>query len=167
MWVEKNEERGGGVATSRSTPLLERLEQAISELINKRKSRKRDISIIAENKPCAHHKTNLHTIKVYNTRPVSLTTEVLLIEIVLFFDHWRICNHLFQSIQRFQAIEFVDRPVPKKLDMEFLFYGHEVLQVKYVTAKLHGQSLYAILHSSTNKTEGLIKRHKDSIPEDT
>ena len=30
------------------------------------------ISIIAENKPYAHHKTHLHTIKVYNTRPVSI-----------------------------------------------------------------------------------------------
>ena len=49
-----------------------------SELINKRKSRKRDISIIAENKPYAHHKTHLHIMKVYNTRPVSLTIKVLL-----------------------------------------------------------------------------------------
>ena len=32
----------------------------------------RVISIIAENKPHAHHKTHLHTMKVYNTRPVSL-----------------------------------------------------------------------------------------------
>ena len=30
------------------------------------------ISIIGENKPHAHHKTHLHTMKVYNTRPVSL-----------------------------------------------------------------------------------------------
>ena len=30
------------------------------------------ISIIAENKPHPHHKTHLHTMKVYNTRPVSL-----------------------------------------------------------------------------------------------
>ena len=52
--------------------------------------------------------------------PVHL--EVLLIKIVLFFDHRS--NHLFQSNQRFQAIEFVDRPVPEKLDMGFLFYGH-------------------------------------------
>ena len=27
------------------------------------------ISIIAENKSHAHHKTHLHTVKVYNTRP--------------------------------------------------------------------------------------------------
>ena len=31
----------------------------------------RFISIVAENKPCAHHKTHLRTMKVYNTRPVS------------------------------------------------------------------------------------------------
>ena len=60
--------------------------------------------------------------------PVNL--EVLLIKIIVFFDHWS--NHLFQSNQRFQAIEFVDRPVPEKLDKGFLFYGHEVLQVECV-----------------------------------
>ena len=32
----------------------------------------RVISIIAENKPHADHKTHLHTTKVYNTRSVSL-----------------------------------------------------------------------------------------------
>ena len=60
--------------------------------------------------------------------PVNL--EVLLIKIIVFFDHWS--NHLFQNNQRFQAIEFVDRPVPEKLDKGFLFYGHEVLQVECV-----------------------------------
>ena len=74
-------------------------------------------------------------MKVYNTRPVSLTIEVLLINFVLFIDHWS--NHLFQSNQRFQAIEFVDWRVPEKLDIfrSFLFYGHEVLQVECVTVK--------------------------------
>ena len=80
----------------------------------------RDISIIAKNKPYAHHKTHLHTVKVYNTRPVNFTIEVVLIKIFFFFDHWS--NHLFQ---RFQAIEFVNRPVPEKLEMGFLLYGHE------------------------------------------
>ena len=46
-------------------------------------------------------------MKVYNTRPVSLTVEVY------FLDHRSI--HLFQSNQRFQAIEFADRRVPEKL----------------------------------------------------
>ena len=59
----------------------------------------RFISIIAENRQHAHHKTHLDTMKVYNTRPVSLTIEVMLIKIY-FFDHWGI--HLFQSNQRFQ-----------------------------------------------------------------
>ena len=74
-------------------------------------------------------------MKVYNTRPVSLTIELLHIKIVLFFDHWS--NHLFQSNQRFQAKEFVDRPVPEKLDIfrSVLFYGHEVLQVESMTVK--------------------------------
>ena len=61
----------------------------------------------------AHHKTHLHTMKVYNSRPVSLTIEVLLIKIPLFLT----IIHLFQSNQRFQAIKFVDRLVPEKLDI--------------------------------------------------
>ena len=66
-------------------------------------------------------------IEVYNTRPLSLTIEVLLIKFFLFIDHWS--NHLLQSGQRFQAIEFMDWRVPEKLDIfrSFLFYGHEVL----------------------------------------
>ena len=59
--------------------------------------------------------------------PVNL--EVLLIKIIrFFFDHWS--DQLFQNNQHFQAIEFLDQPVPEKLDMGFLFYGHEVLQVE-------------------------------------
>ena len=60
------------------------------------------ISIIAENKPHAHHETYFHLIKVYNSWTVSLTIEVLLTKIFRFFDHWSI--HLFQSNQLFQAI---------------------------------------------------------------
>ena len=70
-------------------------------------------SFIAEKKRPADHKTPLHTMNVYNSRPVSLTIEVLLIKIPLFL----ITIHLFQSNQRFQAIEFVDRPVPEKFDI--------------------------------------------------
>ena len=80
-------------------------------------------SDIAENKPHAHHKTNLQTMKVSNTRPVGLTIKVLHIKIVLFFNHWS--NHLFQSNQHFQVIEFMDQPVPEKFDIfrSFLFYA--------------------------------------------
>ena len=60
----------------------------VSELVNKRTSTKRDFSIIAESKPYAHHRTYLHAMKVYNTRPVSFTIEVLFIKIVFFFNHW-------------------------------------------------------------------------------
>ena len=68
--------------------------------------------------------------------PVNL--EVLLIKIILFFffDHWS--DQLFQNNQHFQAIEFLDQPVPEKLGMGFLFYGHEVLQVE--CADSHVQS---------------------------
>ena len=50
-----------------------------------------------------------------------------------FFDHWS--NYLSQSNQCFQATEFVDRPILEKLDMGFLFYGHEVLQVECMIVK--------------------------------
>ena len=63
------------------------------------------ISIIAENKPHAHHKSNLHTMKVYNTRPSQFC----------FFSRPLRSVYLFQSNQRFQAIEFVDRHVSEKL----------------------------------------------------
>ena len=50
----------------------------------------------------------------FNESLKHLTIAVLLIRIVLFFpDHYRV--HLFKSNQRFQAIEFVDRPVVEKL----------------------------------------------------
>ena len=94
------------------------------------------MALVTENKPYAHLKTHLHVKKVYYTLPVSLTIDVLLIKIVLFFDHWS--NNLFQINQRFQVIEFVERAIPEKLDMGFPFYGHEVLQVKYVTVKYKG-----------------------------
>ena len=46
---------------------------------------------------------------------VSLEIQVLLIKIRHFFNVWGI--HIFQSFQRFQAIEFMDQPVPKSLDI--------------------------------------------------
>ena len=53
-------------------------------------------------------------MEVYNTRPFSITIEVLLITILLFFlGHLSV--RLFQGNQRFQAIEFEDRPVPERL----------------------------------------------------
>ena len=73
--------------------------------------------------------------------PVNL--EVLLIKIILFFfDHWS--DQLFQNNQHFQAIEFLDQPAPEKLDMGFLFYRHEVLQVECVDSQV--QSYPYITH---------------------
>ena len=68
-------------------------------------------------------------MKVYNTRPVSLTMEVLLIKTVLFFGPLKYLNLVFQSNQHFETKEFVDWPVSEELDnvRSFLFYGHEVL----------------------------------------
>ena len=71
-------------------------------------------SIIAENKPHAHHKTHLHTTKVSNIRPVRLPIEVLLIEILLYFDDRNI--YFFQSNQCFRVIELVDWPILEKFD---------------------------------------------------
>ena len=48
---------------------------------------KKIVALVTEDKPYAHLKTHLHAKKVYYTLPVSLTIEVLLIKIVLFFDH--------------------------------------------------------------------------------
>ena len=45
------------------------------------------MALVPENKPYAHLKTHLNAMKVYYTLPVSLTIDVLLIKIVLFFDH--------------------------------------------------------------------------------
>ena len=65
--------------------------------------------------------------------PVILEVLLIKIAIVLSFDHGS--KKLFQSNQRFQVIEFVDRPVPEKLDMGFLFCGHEMPQVECVIIK--------------------------------
>ena len=54
-------------------------------------------------------------MKVFNTQPVTLTFEVLLIKI--FFSTTEVINAVFQSNQCFQRIEFVDRPVPERLDI--------------------------------------------------
>ena len=51
-----------------------------------------------------------------------------------FFDHWS--DQLFQNNQHFQATEFLDQPVPEKLDIGFLFYGHEVLQVECMDSQV-------------------------------
>ena len=86
---------------------------------------------------CAAHITTIHDLFIYFifkfffTRspilrapflhpgfPVNLEV-LLMIAIVPFFDHSS--NELFQSDQRFQAIEFVVWPVSEKLDMGFLF----------------------------------------------
>ena len=68
----------------------------------------------------AYLKTALHTMKVYNTDQLASPSK---------FCSWSLSffsttNHLFQSNQRFQAIEYVDRPVLVKFDFfcSFLFY---------------------------------------------
>ena len=53
-------------------------------------------------------------MKIYNNRPVNITIEIFSLRFFFFFDHWNI--HYFQSNQRFQATEFVDRPQQQKLD---------------------------------------------------
>ena len=81
----------------------------------KRDERRASFQSSPKTKPHVHHKTHCHTLEVYYTRSASLTIKVLLIKILVFFDHCSI--HLFLSNQRFQAIEFAHRPVPKKLDI--------------------------------------------------
>ena len=66
--------------------------------------------------------------KVNNTRPVSL----LLIKILISFRPLS-SVHLFQSTQRFQAIEFVYRHVSEKLSKLFLQnirgFGHATILI--------------------------------------
>ena len=72
------------------------------------------ISIITKNRPHAHHKSHLHTMKVYNTQPVSL----LLIKFSFFSTTEAFtCSKIFQSNQCFQAIEFIDRRILHKTCM--------------------------------------------------
>ena len=54
-----------------------------------------------------------------------------------FFSTTEVINAVFQSNQRFQTIEFADRPVPERLDIfrSFLFYEQKVLQVECVIVK--------------------------------
>ena len=59
--------------------------------------------------------------------PVNL--EVLLIKIIIFFSTTEVISCSINN-QHFQTIEFLDQPVPEKLDMGFPFYGHKVLQVE-------------------------------------
>ena len=54
--------------------------------------------------------TRLHTMKVYNTRPVCLPIEVLPIKILLFST-----TEVLTCLEVINA--FVDRPVPEKLDI--------------------------------------------------
>ena len=71
-------------------------------------------------------------MKVYNTRPVSLTIEVLLIKIFI---------HLLQSNQPFQAIEFMDRPVSEKL------YIFALIFPKFSSQNTGHAALIASFHS--------------------
>ena len=71
-------------------------------------------SIIAENKLHAHHNSHLHTMNVYNTR----TSQFCLLRFLFFFFFRPLSSvHLFQSNQRFPAIEFVNRHVSEKLEI--------------------------------------------------
>ena len=59
----------------------------VSELVNKRTSTKLDFSMIAESKPYAHHRTHLHAMKVYNTRPVASLSKFCSLRLFFFFNH--------------------------------------------------------------------------------
>ena len=68
------------------------------------------ISIIAENKPHAHHKTPF----AYNESLQPPTIVVLLIKILIFFDHPVVFTYS-KVVNFFEAIEFVDWHVSEKL----------------------------------------------------
>ena len=102
-------------------------------------------SIIAENKPHAHHKTHLHTTKVSNTRPVCLPIEVLLIEILLYSDDRSI--YFFQSNQCFRVTELVDWPILEKLDILSINLSKAFF---HKNASLSEKLLYAVSHVACN-----------------
>ena len=60
---------------------------------------------------------NLHAMKIYNTGPVSLTFGVFVINWILLFSTTEIfiCYKAINDFKRY--IEFVDEPVPEKLDI--------------------------------------------------
>ena len=68
------------------------------------------ISIIAENYTACSSQDHLRTMKVYNIRP----SQICYLRFLVFFRPLS-GVHLFQSNQRFEAIEFVDRHVSEKL----------------------------------------------------
>ena len=86
---------------------------------------------------------------------------------------------MFQSNRRFQAIEFLDRPVSEKLDIfrSFLFYGHVVpgFEENYITAKQPKRDqLCASIRAVTSKIYRMLitkliciynKNRHDSYPQ--
>ena len=69
--------------------------------------------VITENKLYAHHKTHLHTMKIYNTRlvctPPLPPNQSFAHKDPSFFEDWSV--YLLQSIQSFQVIELVEWPI--------------------------------------------------------
>ena len=115
------------------------------------------ISIIAKNKLHNHHKTYWHTMKVYNIQPVSLIINVWLIKIVLFFDHWS--NHLFQSNQHFQVIEFVNRPVQEKLDISHRFLCIAFVMMQFLSPVSTVSARNARDQSKASETNDKMQLH--------
>ena len=63
------------------------------------------ISIIAKNKLHAHHKTHLHTMKVYIASPSTFCS----LKILLFLDHWSevfTCSKVINTFKRFKLYIF-------------------------------------------------------------
>ena len=103
----------------------------------------REIKSLPESKKSDEHSMSFQSslkMKQWKfTTPDQLATpsapliEVLLIKIVLFFDHWGV--HLFQSNQHFQAIEFMDQlPVPEKLNLLHKSF------LSFLRENMHGSS---------------------------
>ena len=94
-------------------------------------------------------------MKVYNTQPVSLTINVWLIKIVLFFDHWS--NHLFQSNKHFQAIEFMDWPIQEKLE-KLSSWCNSYPQFPQSPLGMRGTKISLLAH-----TKGKKKKKKETL----
>ena len=74
-----------------------------------------------------------------------------------FFNHWSI--HLFQSNQRFQAIRFVDRPVPEKI---YIFHITLISCMAFVTPRYLSPVSTAMISFSGRVHEKKKKKGKKS-----
>ena len=102
-------------------------------------------------------------MNVYNARPVSLTIEILLIKVFI---------HLFQCNKRFQAIEFVNRPVSEKFYIFALIFpkfssqntGHAALITSFQSLLGTPRAMTFLLAGTHEKKKERKKEKRKETP---